>query len=73
MKNISLLIQSDLSQIIWVEQFKKVQLVMGKDYFYEHVNPQMRTTHGIVFHKEMELNEFLENARELEKNMEGII
>jgi glucosamine-6-phosphate deaminase len=62
---------SDLSQQIWVEQFKRVQLVLGKDFFYEHESPKMRATHGMIFHKEMKLDEFLVQARELEKSMEG--
>ncbi len=62
---------SDLSQQIWVEQFKRVQLVLGKDYFYENESPKIRTTHGMIFHKEMMLDEFLIHARELEKSMEG--
>jgi len=62
---------SDLSQQIWVEQFKRVQLVLGKDYFYENESPKIRTTHGMIFHKEMMLDEFLIHASELEKSMEG--
>jgi len=62
---------SDLSQKVWVEQFKKVQLLLGKDYFYEHQSPKIRATHGMIFHKEMNLEEFLQHARELEESMEG--
>jgi glucosamine-6-phosphate deaminase len=62
---------SDLSQQIWVEQFKRVQLILGKDFFYEHERPKIRTTHGMVFHREMKVDEFLVHARELEKSMEG--
>jgi glucosamine-6-phosphate deaminase len=62
---------SDLSQHIWVEQFKRVQLILGKDFFYENDNPKIRATHGMIFHKEMKLDEFLMHARELEKSMEG--
>jgi glucosamine-6-phosphate deaminase len=62
---------SDLSQHIWVEQFKRVQLILGKDYFYENESPKIRATHGMIFHKEMALDEFLMHARELEKSMEG--
>jgi len=62
---------SDLSQQIWVEQFKRVQLILGKDFFYEHERPKIRTTHGMVLHKEMKVDEFLIHARELEKSMEG--
>ncbi len=63
---------SDLSQKVWVEQFKKVQLILGKDFFYEHPSPKIRATHGMVFHKEMNLEEFLKSARVLEESMEGI-
>ena len=63
----------DLSQQIWVEQFKRVQLVLGKDFFYENESPKIRATHGMIFHKEMMLDEFLMHASELEKSMEGEI
>ncbi|MFZ2340725.1 MAG: hypothetical protein WAW07_13505 [Bacteroidales bacterium] len=62
---------SDLSQQIWVEQFKWVQLILGKDFFYENDSPKIRTTHGMIFHKEMMLDEFLMHASELEKSVEG--
>jgi glucosamine-6-phosphate deaminase len=62
---------SYLSQKRWVEQFKLVQLVLGKDFFYENESPKMRSTHGMVFHKEMSINDFLTHARELEKSVEG--
>jgi glucosamine-6-phosphate deaminase len=62
---------SDVSQKIWVEQFKRVQLVLGKDFFYENDSPKIRATHGMIYHREMGLNEFLTHARELEKSIEG--
>jgi glucosamine-6-phosphate deaminase len=62
---------SELSQQIWVEQFKRVQLILGKDYFYENESPKIRATHGMIYHREMKLDEFLKHARELEKSMEG--
>jgi len=62
---------SDLSQKIWVEQFKSVQLILGKDFFYENESPKVRTTHGMIYHREMSLDEFLTQARELEKSIEG--
>jgi glucosamine-6-phosphate deaminase len=64
---------SDLSQKIWVEQHKKVQLILGKDFFYTNENPRIRATHGMLFHKEMQLSEFLEHARELKKSMELVM
>ena len=63
---------SDLSQKLWVEQFKRVQLVLGKDFFYDNESPKIRATHGMIYHKEMNPDEFLRHARELEKTMEGV-
>jgi glucosamine-6-phosphate deaminase len=64
---------SDLTKKIWVEQLKTVQLLLGKNYFYQHESPRVRTTHGLLFFKEMNLDEFLTHARELEKSMEGVV
>lgn len=63
---------SDLSQRVWVEQFKRVQLILGKDFFYANESPKIRATHGMIYHREMNVDEFLTHARELEKSMEGI-
>lgn len=62
---------SDLSQKIWVDQFKRVQLILGKDFFYDNDSPKLRATHGMIFYKEMDPELFLKYARELEKNIEG--
>ena len=64
---------SDLTKRIWVEQLKTVQLLTGKNYFYQHESARVRTTHGLLFFKEMSLEEFLSHARELEKSMEGVV
>ncbi|PID92281.1 MAG: glucosamine-6-phosphate isomerase [Bacteroidetes bacterium] len=63
---------SDLTKRIWVEQLQAVQLLLGKNYFYQHESPRVRTSHGLLFYKEMNLEEFLGHARELEKSMEGV-
>lgn len=62
---------SELSQKIWVEQFKRVQLILGKDFFYDNESPKLRATHGMVFYREMDCDTFLRHARELEKSIEG--
>jgi glucosamine-6-phosphate deaminase len=64
---------SSLSQRIWVDQLKTVQLLLGKDYFYQNKNPKLRSAHGLIFVKEMTVEEFLGYARELEKSTEGEI
>jgi len=62
---------SDLSRQIWVEQYKQVQLILGKDFFYENDSPKIRATHGMIFYKEMNIDEFIMKARQLERSMEG--
>ncbi len=64
---------SDLAKNIWVEQLKDIQLILGKDYFYQNPSPRIRATHGLLFYKEMNVEDFLKEARELEKSMEGTI
>ena len=61
----------DLSQSIWVEQHKQLQLLLGRDYWYQNKNPHLRAVHGAVYLKEMDVNEFLSVARKLEDHMEG--
>ena len=62
-----------LAQKIWVEQLQDIQLLLGKDYFYLNENPVLRSSHGLLFFKEMQVDEFLQHARELEKSIEGNI
>lgn len=64
---------SDLAKDIWVEQLKDIQLILGKDYFYQSESPRIRSTHGMLYYKEMNIEQFMSEARELEKSMEGII
>ncbi len=63
---------SSLARRIWVEQLKELQLLLGKDYFYLNENTRVRTGHGILLFKEMDVKTFLKHARTLEKSMEGI-
>ncbi len=62
---------STLAKNIWVEQLENVQYLLGKDYFYTNENPSIRASHGLIYFKEMNVEDFLEQARELEKSMEG--
>ena len=64
---------SDLTKRIWVDQLKTIQLVLGKNFFYEHESPRIRATHGLLFFKEMNVDEFLHHARKLEESMEGFM
>jgi glucosamine-6-phosphate deaminase len=64
---------SSLAQKIWVEQLKDVQLLMGKNYFYLNEDPRIRACHGLVYLKEMTVDEFLSHARELKESVEGMV
>ena len=61
----------DLSQKIWVEQHQDLQLMLGRDYWYQNKNPHLRAVHGAVYLKEMDVETFLTVARKLEDSMEG--
>nr|WP_315028999.1 glucosamine-6-phosphate isomerase [uncultured Chryseobacterium sp.] len=63
---------SHLSIQTWVEQLQAAQLILGKPYFYDNDSPRLRATHGLLFFKEMDIEEFLQSARELEQSTEGI-
>jgi len=64
---------SELAIKIWVEQLKDMQLILGKDFFYQNMSPRIRTTHGLLYYREMMVEEFLHEARRLEKSMEGVV
>ncbi len=64
---------SELTQKVWVEQLKEIQLLLGKDFFYQNESPLIRATHGLIYLKEMNVEEFLDMAIELEKSMEGVV
>jgi len=63
---------STLAEKIWINQLKDIQLVLGKNFFYQNDSPRIRATHGMLFFKEMDADTFLTYARELEKSMEGV-
>lgn len=63
---------SALAQKIWVEQLKDVQLLLGKNYFYLNDDPRIRAAHGLLYIREMSVDEFLSHARELKESMEGM-
>ena len=64
---------SKLSQKIWVEQHRDLQLVLGRDYWYRNPNPHLRAVHGAVYLKEMDVENFLSLSRRLEDSIENSI
>jgi glucosamine-6-phosphate deaminase len=63
---------SELTRRIWVNQLKQIQLLLGKNFFYENEHPLIRATHGLIYIKEMNADQFITMARELEKLTEGL-
>ena len=61
----------DLTQKIWVEQHRTMELILGKDFWYQNKDPHFRATHGLVYLKELTVEEFLNTARSLEESIEG--
>jgi len=61
----------DLTQKIWVDQHRIMELILGKDFWYQNNDPHFRATHGLVYLKELTVEELLNTARTLEKSIEG--
>jgi glucosamine-6-phosphate deaminase len=62
---------SELTRKTWVRQLKQIQLLLGKNFFYENDNALIRATHGLLYVKEMNVEEFTETARQLKTLSEG--
>ena len=60
---------SELAEKIWVKQLKDIQLILGKNYFYENAHPLIRATHGLIFLKQMTAAEFVSYADGMKSNM----
>ena len=61
----------DLTEKIWVEQHQDLQILLGRDFWYEHENPQLRAVHGAIYLKELNVEEFLGVARRLQNSIDG--
>jgi glucosamine-6-phosphate deaminase len=62
---------SELAQKIQVEQYDMMKTCLGKEFFQHHAHPRMRAARGMIFLKEMNLQEFYEKVRELKKITEA--
>lgn len=60
----------ELTQKIWVEQHQLLELALGRDYWYQNDHPRLRAAHGVLFLREMDVDSFLGEARQLEESME---
>ena len=62
---------SELAQKIQVEQYQCIKKCLGRSWFYEHGSALIRATRGLVYLKEMTLDEFYATSRELRKAAEN--
>ncbi|MBN2364924.1 MAG: glucosamine-6-phosphate deaminase [Calditrichaeota bacterium] len=62
---------SELAQKIQVEQYQKIKVCLGRQWFHEHPSALIRATRGLVFMKEMTMEHFYQTSRELKKALEN--
>jgi len=62
---------SALSQDVLAEQYQTIRLCLGKDFFIKHEIPRVRAAHGMVYLKELTLDEFYTKSIELKKLTEN--
>ncbi|MEW6511794.1 MAG: glucosamine-6-phosphate deaminase [Bacteroidota bacterium] len=58
---------SQLAQRIQVEQYGMIKTCLGEDFFLKNEHPRLRAARGMIFLREMALEEFYEMVRELKK------
>lgn len=64
---------SDISKKTWIKQLQEIQLILGKNYFYENPRPLIRSTHGLIFIKDMNVEEFIAISEEMRKRSEDTL
>lgn len=62
---------SELAQKIQVEQYQMIKTCLGKDFFLKNNHPRLRAARGMIFMKEMQLQEFYDKVRALKKLTEA--
>jgi len=61
----------ELAQKIQVDQYQRVKTCLGREWFHEHASPLIRAARGLVFLKELKLDEFNSFCRQLRKSTEN--
>ena len=62
---------SELAQRVQVDQYQKIKICLGRDWFQDHPSPLIRGTRGLVYLNEMELSAFYERSRQLRQAAEA--
>jgi glucosamine-6-phosphate deaminase len=61
---------SDLAQKIQVDQYQVLKICLGREWFHENPSALIRATRGLVFLREMDLQEFYRSSRKLKQLLE---
>jgi glucosamine-6-phosphate deaminase len=59
-----------LAQEIMVDQYLAIKMCLGREFFGSHQSPRMRAAHGLVFLRQMGLEEFYQRSMELRSCMQ---
>jgi glucosamine-6-phosphate deaminase len=62
---------SELAQKIQVEQYQTLKICLGREWFHENPSALIRATRGLVFLREMDLDEFYRSSRRLKQMLEN--
>jgi glucosamine-6-phosphate deaminase len=62
---------SELAIKIQREQFEKMRICLGENWFQNHLNPRIRSCQAMVYLREMTVDTFLGEAREIKKQTEN--
>ena len=62
---------SRLSQSIMVEQYNNIKICLGREFFNENPHPRVRASHGLVYLKKMDLQEFYDRSYQIRKSTEN--
>ena len=63
---------SELSQKIWVKQYRDIKICLGDNYFSQNPHPRLRATHGMLYLKKISLDEFYDHSIKIKEYTEGI-
>merc|ERR1712151_61977 len=61
----------DMSQRVQVQQYDMIETCLGYDWFHKHPSPLIRATRGLVFLREMSVDQMLKESRALRKQTEN--
>jgi glucosamine-6-phosphate deaminase len=64
---------SELSQKIWVQQYRDIKVCLGDNYFSQNPHPRLRATHGMLYLKKISLDEFYEHSVKIKEYTEGTV